>query len=113
MATELVRNNNGTQAWLGLAATEEGDPLKLPKGASLSAIHALSGGGSGFNGGTITIQGTVNGSDWFTLKNAPGGDNVTFTADGYVELSSGAAAIRAVAGAGVSNVDVHVAVVTG
>lgn len=87
--------------WEAMAASDVGDPLPLPRGGPVLAVQA-----KGTFGGTITIEGTINGTDWFTLKDRPGGDDVTFSADGYAEISTGVRAIRPSAGAGVSDVDV-------
>ena len=71
------------------------------------AIHVIDGGGTGFNAGTVTIQATVDGTNWFTAKDVTGAD-MTLTADGYFEFSLAARAIRVLNDGSVSDVDVAI-----
>jgi len=96
--------------WSNLGAAVQGTALKLPRKGALLAVHAFDDGGSGFNAGTVTMQGSVDGTNWFTLKTHPGGGDVTFDADGYEEVSTGVNYIRPSTDATVSNVTVKVAV---
>lgn len=92
--------------WLNLAANDVGEALYLPRGGGQVTIHA-----KGTFGGTITMQGTVNGTDWFTLLTSPGGGQVTFAAESYAEVSTAVLAVRPSAGAGVTATNVYIRVV--
>jgi hypothetical protein len=109
MATiDLQRTTNGNHWWetLAGATSDVGEALPLPSGGAQVAVHV-----TGTFGGTLTMQGTIDGANWFTLIASPGGDPVTFTAAGYAEIATAVHAIRPSAGSGVSDVDVFVRVV--
>lgn len=93
--------------WETLTAADIGTPITLGKGGAQMAIHAL-----GTFGGTVTVQGSIDGANWFTLTTGPGGDPVTFTAAGYAEIATAARYVRILAGSGVSDVDVHMSYFT-
>lgn len=107
MATiDIARAANGTQLWEGLTASDVGAPLVLPKGGAQVAVQA-----TGTFGGSLAMEGTVDGVNWVALKNIPGGSDVAFTAAGIADISTAVYAIRPSAGTGVGDVDVHVNVV--
>lgn len=109
MATiALQRTTNDNHWWETLvgATSDVGAPLRLPSGGAQVAVHV-----TGTFGGTLTMQGTIDGTNWFTLLTGPGGDAVTFTAAGYAEIATAVDAIRPSAGTGVTDVDVFVRVV--
>lgn len=104
MATiDLAANDNGSFRWETVTGSDVGAPLTLPKGGAQVAVHV-----TGTFGDTLTIQGTVDGTNWFTLLDGPGGSDVTFTAAGYAEISTAVRAIRPSAGASITDVDVHI-----
>jgi len=105
MATiDHARNDNGSFTWEGLTGSDVGADLNVPRGAIITTVQL-----TGTFGGTVPIQGTVNGVDWFTLTDAQG-NAAEATAASAIELTTAARAIRPSAGAGVSDVDVHVAI---
>lgn len=94
--------------YTGMTASDAGDPIQVADG-SLAAVHALSGGGTGFNSGTLTIQGSLDGTNWFTLRDVAGTD-VTFTAEAYFEICTAVSYIRPLCDASIGDVDVHIVV---
>lgn len=107
MATiDTTKAANGTQLWETLTAADVGAALVLPKGGAQLAVQV-----TGTFGGILTMEGTVDGTNWATLKNSPGGTDVTFSATGIADISTAVYAIRPSAGAGISDVDVYVNVV--
>lgn len=104
MATALSRSGN-LHLVVGLSNSERSDALRMPSGGPLTCISVVSGGGSGFNGGTATVQVSLDGSTWFTASDLQGTD-ITFTADGMAELSTAAAYVAVLNDANVSDVDV-------
>lgn len=105
MATSFV-NTSGVQVCTGLSASESTDALRLrTTGGALGSVQVVSGGGTGFNSGTVTIQASNDGTNWITLQ-SPLGDTLAFTGDGGAEISTGFAYVRATADASISDVDV-------
>lgn len=91
--------------WETLTATDTGEPLFLGLGGAQLAVQVL-----GTFGGTVSMQGTIDGTTWFDLTTGPGGDAVSFTAAGYAEITTAVWAIRPSAGSGVSDVDCYLRV---
>ena len=107
MATiPLTKNANGTWLWETVTGSDVGRGLKLPSGGAQVAVYV-----TGTFGDTLTMQGTVDGSNWFTLTAGPGGDDVTFASAGYVEVATAVHSIRPSAGASITDVDVSVSLV--
>jgi hypothetical protein len=100
----LISNPNKTFAWETLTASDTGEPLTTSRGPIISTVQA-----TGTFGGTVSLQGTINGTDWFTLEDK-NGDAIEFTAAGAAEFSSAVRKVRPIAGSGVSDVDVFLAV---
>jgi hypothetical protein len=93
-------------SWTGLTANDNGDAVKLGDGWGLvSCIQVFSGGGTGFNSGTVTIQVSNDGTNWATAKDIHGND-CTATAGALFELSVSAGYIRPSMDASISDVDV-------
>lgn len=84
--------------WETLTATDTGEPVSIQDGGVIT-VQVL-----GTFGGTVTFEGTIDGVTWFTLRDTAGND-VSFTAAGYSEISTAIVAIRPAAGSGVSDVD--------
>jgi len=107
MAVVDIAKSGGLYSYIGLSASDTGEPLFLGGGWGVfMCVTAASGGGSGFNSGTLTIQVSNDGTNWATLKDIHGTD-VTFTATGTFELSTAAKYIRASCDASISDVDVY------
>ena len=104
MATTIV-NAGGLYTITGLTASETSDTVGPISNAMLGSVTAVDGGGTGFNTGTLTIQGSPNNSDWVDLKN-PLAAAITFTADGYNEIATSLMYFRAVADSNISDVDI-------
>lgn len=103
MATTITTSGN-LHTITGLTANENSDPLPCQKlGGILGTAHAV----GSFGGGTVSIQVSLDGTNWFSLKD-PFGDLADLTSDSYVEISTAANWIRASAGASVSSVDVAI-----
>ena len=103
MATTLTSSGDNYYSWTGLAASENGDEIPLPAGGGVFVtVQAV-----GVAGGTFTIQGSIDGTNYFTMKDVQGND-ITFTAAGYAEISSNIRRLRAITGAGVSAGEIHV-----
>lgn len=106
MATTIVSAGDGTHTVTGLSTSESSDALLASKaGFLIGAIHVVDGGGTGFNGGTATVQASLDGTNWFTAKSVAGTE-MTFTADGYFEFSLAAKYLRVTNDGSVSDVDV-------
>lgn len=107
MTTTLVSDGTGGHTVTGLTASERTDSLPTSKGGLLAgAVHVIDGGGTGFNGGTATVQASLDGTNWFTAKDV-GGTDMTLTADGYYEFSLAAKFVAVLADASISDVDVR------
>lgn len=105
MATAITYDHN-ILTCEGLTASENSDSVGGYGAKAFGCcVQCVSGGGTGFNSGVVTIQCSMDDSKWHTLKDAQGG-NVTFSADGYAEVSSGMNFFRASADGSVSDVDV-------
>jgi len=100
-----LQENLGIHLGAGLTANETSDAIGGNGAVALSGVVACTdGGGSGFNGGTVAIQGSIDKVNWFTLKDVQGND-ITFSDDGAAEFASGFLFFRASADASISNVD--------
>jgi len=108
MATTYTHDGAGLFTCATLSTSQSTEALGSQNGGFLAgAIHVVAGGGTGFNAGTVTIQGSLDGTNWFTAKDVTGTD-MTLTADGYFEFSLAARYIRVTNDASVSDVDVAV-----
>ena len=112
MATNFVKQSGGLLLCTGLGSGESTDPIPVnAKGALSVAIQAVSGGGSGFNGGTCAVEVSLDGTTFVGLGDLQGNEAVLSAAASYVEVSVGARAVfRVTASAAVSDVDVYVSV---
>jgi len=110
MATTFTKNStiDGLFALTGLTTSENTEAITSKNGGFLAGCIAVKdGGGTGFNSGTVTVQASPNGSDWYTAKDVTG-TAMTLTADGYFEFSLAAYAVRVLNDGSVSDVDVDV-----
>jgi len=104
-----ISQSNGVHSHVGIGASETLTAIELVESRGLAvSVHAMDGGGTGFNSGTITIQISFDGTNYITAKDLLGTD-VTFTADGYAEISTSAKKLRVVSDSSISDVDVFVA----
>lgn len=106
MATVTYTNKqNQTFTLVGLSASDTSQPIFMDGGSGLLLnVQVTSGGGTGFNAGTITVQVSNDGTNWATLKDVHG-TAATFTAAGVAELSTGAQFIRLSCSASIGDVD--------
>jgi hypothetical protein len=97
---------NQVFTYTGVSASDTGQPIFMNGGVGiLLSVHAFSGGGTGFNAGTLTIQVSNDNTNWSTITDLQGTD-VAFTASGNSEISTGAQYIRPSCDASISDVDV-------
>lgn len=108
MATTVVYDSKtNINTITGLTASESSDPVGgFGVRAYAGIVEVTGGGGTNFNSGTVTIQGSLDKSDWHTLKD-PQGNDITFTADGFAEITSGMNFFRATADGSINDVDVR------
>lgn len=105
---DYVNKANQVFTYTGLSASDTGQPIFMDGGAGLLCMaQAFSGGGTGFNAGTITMQTSNDGTNWSTLKDVHG-DNAAFTAAAVFELSTGAQFLRPSCDASIGDVDLIV-----
>lgn len=104
---DLQTLSHNRKLWETLTATDTGEPLYLGRGGAQIAVQV-----TGTFGGTVSLQGTIDGSTWFDLTSGPGGEAISFTAAGYAEISTAVWAIRPSGGSGVSDVDVYIRIIT-
>lgn len=80
-------NGFSVHTWAGLSAGEAGEPVAVgprPKGVQVTGT---------FNSDTLTMQGSNDKTNWFTLKDINGND-VTFTAAGGKSIGTPCLYIR-------------------
>lgn len=107
MATTVTNDRRQLYTWTGLTGSDNGDAVKLDGGWGIAAtVTCFSGGGSGFDGGTVTIQVSNDGTNYATLKDIHGTD-CEFTAGGTFEISTLAQFIRPSCDASIDDVDVQ------
>lgn len=70
--------------------TEDGDGRSLASGMFSDKTVQVVGS---FGGGTVTIEGSMNGDDWVTL-NDPQGDSLTFTTEGMAVIAENPQFVR-------------------
>jgi len=103
---DFVNKANQLFTYTGLSASDTGQPIFMDGGSGLLLnVQAVSGGGTGFNGGTLTLQVSNDGTNYATLKDVHGTD-AEFTVAGIVELSTGAQFIRPLCDASIGDLDV-------
>ena len=106
LMSKRVTEDDDLQIVVGLGAGEANDPLRIKRLGAVGAVQVLDGGGSGFNGGTVTIQKSIDGVNWVVLQDLQGTD-ITFTATGIGEFTTSCRWLRALNDASVSDVDVY------
>jgi hypothetical protein len=104
--TAITRNRtNRTISWGPLAASQTGDVFgPMPQGLPLSAVAV-----TGTFGGTVFIEGSLDGTNWFSLRDTQNAA-LELTAAGLRELSTGVPFIRVRTGTGVSAATVRIKV---
>lgn len=93
-------------AWVGLSTGDTASPLTI--GGTKGAVGAVQVAGT-FGGATVTLEVSNDGANWVTLKDLSGND-ISLTADGLVDFSTGALQMRPAISGG-SGDDVTVTVV--
>lgn len=108
---EHINDDAMRVTWLNMAATDIGEAFSGMHEYADRSVSVFQGGGSGFNGGTITIQGSPNfvkdgiGAFWSTL-NSPSETPLLITSDKIRGVLEYVESIRPLAGAGIDNVTV-------
>lgn len=89
MATIAVQkelDDGARRQWLWEALTDvnvDGQPVELPPHTRAVTAQAI----GTFGGGTVTFQGSLDGTNWFTLQD-PAGSNLAFTAAGGGQVAN-------------------------
>lgn len=78
MAT-IEHDGGNPVKWETITENDEGQPIRKPARADV-CVHVKSGGGAGFGGGNIPIEGSNDGVTWVTLKDLSG-TALEFTAE--------------------------------
>ena len=105
IAPQLVSVRDRRKVWLWETAAGGDTCTEIsPNGSEPLAanIHAF-----GTFGGTLTMQGSNDGTNWFTLKDTQGND-CTATSEAVFEVSTAAAYLRPSPGSGISDIDVTI-----
>lgn len=71
---------------IGTPTTDTCTPFENPRSADRSAQMFGAVGAAGFNGATITMQGSNDGTNWFTLTD-PLGNAIALTASGAKQIT--------------------------
>ena len=109
MATIPLQSlTKGRFLWETLTANDVGEPLYIGGAGGLACAVQL----TGTFGGTVTLQGTIDGTNWVALDDTQG-TSIAATAAGIYEISTGVYSVRPSAGSGFSYVDVHIRVSRG
>ena len=94
--------------WEAVAGGDTGEAVKLNKFAgAVSAVQAI-----GTFGGTLTMQGSIDGANWVDLTTTAG-EVASLTAAGGLEMGTAFLYVRPSAGAGISDVDVYLCIRAG
>lgn len=105
MATiNLQSLSNGVYLWETVTGDDVGEGVQTNGLAGLSACVQI----VGTFGAAVTMQGSIDGVNWATLKTVDGSD-AALTAAGLLEIATGAVYIRPSAASSVSDVDVYIA----
>ncbi len=97
---------NQTFTYTTMTGSDTGQPVFMDAGIGLLlSVQVVGGGGSGFDGGIMTIQISNDGTNWATIKDV-NGDPSTFSVAGMVEISTGAQFLRPSGDASIDDVDV-------
>jgi hypothetical protein len=104
MSTYTINQRDGVATWGPLAASVNGETLKVGRKGLVLASAAV----TGTFGGTVTLQGSLDGTNWFTLDDTEG-NPATFTSAGMVELSTAVPYFRPITGAGVAAATIRLA----
>lgn len=106
MATiDYVTEETGA-VWNSLGPTDNGRALKINRRSLVMSAVQLTGPVS--FGNTVKLEGSLDGSNWFTLRDTRG-NPCEFTAPGYAELSSAATYVRPNSMGGLGGVTVRLA----
>lgn len=88
---------------VGLAANDETEPLRIQGGAGIIAAVQFVGN---FGTGTVRLRGSIDGVTYYDLEDT-GGATIAATAVGLYEFATACRFVKAVAGANVTEVFVH------
>jgi len=89
--------------WETVTGSDTGEPLDLGGLASLAVAVQM----TGTFGDTVTMQGSIDGTNYATLKDVQGSD-AALSAAGIIEIATAVRYIRPSAGASITDVDVHI-----
>lgn len=97
---------DGSIVWNSLGALDNGETLKINRRSLVMAAVQLSGPVT--FGGTVKLEGSLDGTNWVTLRDTRGLP-CEWTAPGYAELSSAVTYVRPNSAGGVGGVTVRIA----
>jgi len=97
-----------TYLWETVTGGDVGEALEVNGHSSLVMAVQM----TGTIGATVTMQGSIDGTTWASLKDTQGND-AALSAAGIIELSTAVRFIRPSAAAGTSDVDVYLCVSRG
>ena len=96
--------NGAVFLWETVTGDDTGAPLELNGMAGLAVAVQI----TGTFGAAVTMQGSIDGTNWATLKTVDGAD-ASLSSAGLLEIATGARYIRPSAASSVSDVDVYLA----
>ena len=99
--TTTITSNGNLHVITGLATSETSDALPVNKLGGVVGAVAI----DSLSGGTVTIQVSLDNTNWYTLKD-PFGTEMAFTSDQYAEINTAGAWLRASANSSVTSVNV-------
>ncbi len=98
-------NADGVHTFTAITANDNTTAIEFRQGSGVVAsVQTFSGGGSGYNSGTLTGQFSNDGTNWIAANDMLG-NAITFTAAGYFEISTAMRYFRLSADASISDVD--------
>lgn len=86
IAAQKELDDGARRLWLWealVADSEDGAAVELPSNLRGLTVEAV----GSFNTGTVTFQGSLNGTTWWTLQD-PAGNNLAFTAAGGGQVAN-------------------------
>lgn len=102
---KAASSGKATYLWETVTGSDVGEALEVNGHAGLAMAVQM----TGTFGAAVTMQGSIDGSTWASLKDTQGND-AALSATGIIELSTAVKFIRPSAAASVSDVDVYLCI---
>jgi len=87
MAHELTKVD-GVWGWRNVVGADTGEPFSVNKLGIASISCTDAGTGAGINAGTVDIEASIDGVNWFNLKTHPGGNSYMYEAAEWIPASA-------------------------